>query len=106
MSNASQSGPGFRSVRPDWWFYDQLPPTARAALANAAFNWSAGSIHSAWRRGVPGYKTGADIAQAIAKADARQIEKDRERVWNFSNSCVRTKPPRKRPTAKRRRSRR
>lgn len=33
MSNASQSGPGFRSVRPDWWFYDQLPPTARAALA-------------------------------------------------------------------------
>src|SRR5262249_7876310 len=78
--NASQAGRSFRGRHDDLWYFDQLPPTARQALAEAAFEWSSGSIHVAWRRGRPGYKTGADIAARVAEADACQIAKDRKRV--------------------------
>ena len=51
------------------WYFDQLPPTARQALANASFNWSAGAMLNRWKRGTPGYKTGADIAKRVRAAD-------------------------------------
>jgi hypothetical protein len=75
--NALQGGCAFRGRHDDFWYFDQLPPTARNALANAVFDWSSGWVHGAWRRGRPGFKTGADVAARIAEADARQIEKDR-----------------------------
>lgn len=49
--------------------FDKLPPTARAAIANAAFNWAETNIYRAWNRGQPGFKTGADIAKAISGWD-------------------------------------
>jgi uncharacterized protein YmfQ (DUF2313 family) len=56
--------------KPDMWYFDQLPPTARAALANANFNWSSGSMLNRWKRGLKGYKTGAQIAERVRAADA------------------------------------
>jgi Family of unknown function (DUF6525) len=82
-TNASQGGRAFGGWRPDLWYFDKLPPTARTALANAAFNWSSGAFHGPWRRGVPGYTTGAAVAARIAEADAHQIVKDRKRVWGI-----------------------
>jgi len=51
------------------WYYDRLPPSARAALADANFNWSAGAVLNKWKRGISGYKTGKDIAASIRQAD-------------------------------------
>jgi hypothetical protein len=84
MSNASQGCPGWWGRHPDLWYYDRLPPAARAALANAAFDWSSGAIYGQWRRGKPGFQTGPDIATKVAAADARQIAKDRKRVWKIA----------------------
>jgi len=78
--NASQGGRSFRGCHTDLWYFDQLPPTARAALANAMFDWSSGWAHGCWRRGARGFKTGPDIAARIAEEDAQQISKDRKRV--------------------------
>ena len=75
MSNAPHVGRRARTKKPDLWYYDQLPPTARQALANAVFNWSAGAAYNRWRKGARGYKTGADIAERIAAADASVIGK-------------------------------
>jgi len=83
MSNASQGGSGWRGRHPDLWYFDRLPPTARAALAGAAFDWSSGWIYSQWRRGKPGFQTGSDIAVRLAEVDTRQIAKDRKRIWKI-----------------------
>jgi Family of unknown function (DUF6525) len=82
-SNASQSGRAFGGRRPDLWYFDKLPPTARTALANAAFNWASGAFYNAWQRGEPGFATGPDIAACVAEADAEQIARDRIRVWKI-----------------------
>jgi hypothetical protein len=84
-SNTSQGGSSFRGCRPDFWYFDRLPPTARAALANAVFDWSSGWIYGRWRRARPGFKTGSDIKNRIAEAGARWIAKDRKRVWRIND---------------------
>lgn len=56
--------------------FDKLPPTARAALANAQFNWAETNIFRAWNRGAPGFKTGADIAKRVAGWDKDAHAKD------------------------------
>jgi len=81
--NTSQGGPFFIGRHIDTWYFDRLPPTARKALAEAAFNWSSGAIYTAWRRSAAGFKTGPDCAARIAEADARQIAKDRRRIWGL-----------------------
>jgi hypothetical protein len=83
MSNVSQGGPVFRGRYPDLWYFDRLPPTARNALANAAFDWASGFFYTRWRRGKDGFKTGADIATRVAEADTNQIRRDRKRVWGI-----------------------
>ena len=77
MSNTPRVGKSARTSKPDFWYYDRLPPTARQALANAAFDWSSGSVYNRWNRGVRGYKTGADIAKQIAIWDSGVIAKTR-----------------------------
>jgi hypothetical protein len=69
VSNAHKVGRRASTTKPDLWYYDQLPPTARAALANADHAWSSGWIFNRWKRGERGYKTGKDCAAAIARAD-------------------------------------
>lgn len=65
-----------RHRRPSIWYFDRLPPSARAALADAAFLWSPGTIYSRWKKGTPGFKTGADCAARIREWDARQIARE------------------------------
>ena len=83
MDNISHSARFFRGRRDDLWYLERLPPSARAALCDAAFDWAAGWVYSQWRRGRPGFKTGPDIAVRIAEADAKQIRRDRKRVWGI-----------------------
>jgi hypothetical protein len=83
--NATQGGRAFRGCLSDLEYFDSLPPTARQALANAVFDWASGWVFGQWRRGQPGFKTGSDIAVRIAEADARQIAKDRKRVWKIKS---------------------
>jgi hypothetical protein len=81
--NGTQGGRAFRGRRNDFWYLERLPPTARKALCEAAFNWAAGWVYTQWRRGKQGFKTGPDIAVRIAEADTRQIATDRQRVWKI-----------------------
>jgi hypothetical protein len=79
------SGSSFSGAHDDFWYFDKLPPTARKALANAAFDWSAGATLNRWKRGQRGYKTGAEVAARVAEWDAKQIAKDRKRVWGSTD---------------------
>lgn len=69
-ANSPRVGRTVRLTKPDMWYFDQLPPTARLALANAMFNWSAGAVLNNWKRGAKGYKTGQQIAKNVAAWDA------------------------------------
>jgi Family of unknown function (DUF6525) len=84
MTNATQSGPSVQLRHPDLTYYDRLPPSARRALADAAFDWSSGAVLNRWKCGARGFQTGRDIAERVAEWDARQIDKDRKRVWGRS----------------------
>lgn len=61
--------------------FDRLPPTARKALREAAFNWATQPILTQFRRGVRGYVTGEQIAESISKWDRDQKIKEARRVW-------------------------
>ena len=72
-NNSPRVGRRAQVTKPDLWYFDQLPPTARKALSDAAFNWSAGAMFNRWKKGVKGYKTGPDIAHRVHEADKRII---------------------------------
>jgi Family of unknown function (DUF6525) len=86
--NASQGGSAFRGRHDDWWYLERLPPTARKALADAMFNWSAGWIYGLWNRGV--LKTGADVAARIRQIDELQAAREWHRVWKIEDRVSRT----------------
>lgn len=67
--------------------FDKLPPTARAALANAAFDWAPQPIVTQWRRGTKGMKTGQEIAAKVAEWDAKAIARNRARVWGIKDEA-------------------
>jgi hypothetical protein len=77
MSNTPRVGTSSKTAKPDLWYYDRLPPTARRALANAAFDWSAGAMFNRWNKAKRGYKTGKDIADRVAQWDRNAIQKSR-----------------------------
>lgn len=79
MGNTPRVGRASKVTKPDLWYYDQLPPTARRALADAAFDWSSGFIFNRWKRGVHGYKTGSDIAERVRAAEKAVIAKTERR---------------------------
>ena len=70
-SNTHRIGRPSGTTKPDLWYFDKLPPSARQALANAEHNWSSGWIYTAWSRAKRGYKTGQQCAQQVAAADRR-----------------------------------
>ena len=78
-SNSQGGGSAFQGRHPDLWYFDQLPPTARQALANADFNWASGAFFNRWRRGERGFKTGAQVADRVAEWDEIQFERERKR---------------------------
>lgn len=71
MSNASRVGRRSQTTKPDLWYYDRLPPSARAALANADYAWSSGWLYNAWSKGKSGFKTGQQCAERVKQADRR-----------------------------------
>jgi hypothetical protein len=73
LNNTSQGGRVFFGRHDNFWYLERLPPTARKALCEAAFNWAAGWIYSRWRQGKRGFKTESDIAARIAEVGAEQI---------------------------------
>jgi len=73
--NAHKVGRRSQASKPDLWYYDRLPATARAALANAERDWSSAWIYNAWNKARPGYKTGPQCAVQIAIADKRRKQK-------------------------------
>ena len=78
--NATQkTGSTFHGTKDDFWYFDRLPPSARAALANADFDWSSGAVYGRWKRAERGYKTGPNVAERIADWDRRQLERERKR---------------------------
>ena len=58
--------------------FDKLPPTARAALANAVENWVPQPILTWHRRGRKGYVTGADIAKSVEGWNVKELAKREE----------------------------
>jgi len=78
-NNTTQGGRSVSLRFDDFHYYDKLPPTARAALANAAFNWSSGALYNRWNKGVKGYKSGRDITERVREADASVIKKEKGR---------------------------
>jgi len=54
--------------------YDKLPPSARQALQNAAFDYAPQPIVTAWRNGRKGFKTGGEIAARVAEWDAKRTK--------------------------------
>jgi hypothetical protein len=85
MSNSS--GSYYSTTQNTMRAYDKLPPAARKALADAAFNWAPQPIVTKWNRGCAGYKTGPDIARKISEWDADRIAKDRSRVWGIKGGA-------------------
>lgn len=62
--------------------YDQLPPSVRLALQQAAFCWAPQPIRTMFeKRRIPA----KEIVKRIARWDADQIAKDRTRVWGFKD---------------------
>ncbi len=80
MDNAThKTGSSFQGAHDDFWYYDRLPPSARRALANALFDWSAGAIYSKWKRAASGFKTGAACAERVKEWDRNQLSRERKR---------------------------
>lgn len=67
---------GYYSTRENSYAaYDKLPPTAKQALQEAAFDWAVQPIKTRWTKGMKGYRTGKEIAATIAKWDREKIAK-------------------------------
>lgn len=59
--------------------FDALPRSARAALANACFNWPAGPLLVRWRRAEKGHRNGAELVARVAAWDRLQHRADARR---------------------------
>jgi hypothetical protein len=78
MANHHKSGSVSRASKASQWAaYDRLPPSVRAALQNAAFDWAPYPIYRAFERG---QRTAKETVRAIAQWDADQIRQDRKRI--------------------------
>ncbi len=67
--------------------FDKLPPTIRAALANAAFCYAPQPIRTRFNRGLMGYRNVKEVAATIRRWDAEKIAKDRKRVWGITDDA-------------------
>ena len=56
--------------------YDTLPPTLRRWLAEAALPWSPRSARRIWAKALANGLTPDEALGALAKAEARTLEKD------------------------------
>ncbi len=77
MAKNNSQGSYYSTTENSMAAYDKLPPTARLALQNAVFDWAPQPLVTSWRKGVKGYRNGADIARKVAAWDASKIRKAR-----------------------------
>ena len=85
-SNFRASGVSYASNEKQMDAYDRLPPSVRAALANAAFDWAAFPLRRRFERG---QYTVAELVKKIDNWDRDQIAKDRPRVWGLPTEARR-----------------
>lgn len=69
--NTHRVGRASRATKPDLWYYDRLPPSARKALQDAEHSWSSAWLYNNWSKSRPGYKTGQQCAEQVKAADRR-----------------------------------
>lgn len=74
MGNSNGSSRETRTLH----YYDQLPRSARAALANARFDWATRNM---LKRFEGGRMNARELVKHIEKIDAELAAKDRVRVW-------------------------
>lgn len=73
MGSNSQ-GAGVSRVRPDWYYFDQLPKELREALARSAFDWDSKFFLDRWNSGR------WSIPKLIAALEGYNHDKARKRV--------------------------
>lgn len=90
MGNSSGSSQETRTLH----YYDQLPRSARAALADARFDWATRSF---LKRFEAGQMSAKELVKHIEKIDAELAAKERARVWGDGYPMFKgdVKPPRK-----------
>lgn len=74
MGNSSGTSQETRTLH----YYEQLPRSAREALANARFNWATRSL---LRKFEDGRMKAKELVKYIEKIDAELAAKERARVW-------------------------
>lgn len=74
MGNSSGSSQETKTLH----YYEQLPKSARAALANAKFNWATRNM---LKRFEGGRMSAKELVKHIQKIDDELAAKDRAKVW-------------------------
>lgn len=74
MGNSSGSSREMRTLH----YYDQLPKSAREALANANFNWATGRMLKSFETNRMRAK---ELVKYIKKIDDELAAKERKKVW-------------------------
>lgn len=74
MGNSSGSSQETKTLH----YYEQLPKSARAALANAKFNWATRSM---LKRFEGGRMNAKDLVKYIQKIDDELAAKERAKIW-------------------------
>lgn len=74
MGNSSGTSNETRTLH----YYEQLPRSARAALANAKFNWATRGMLKKFEGGRMNVK---ELVKYIQKIDDELAEKERRKVW-------------------------
>lgn len=96
MSNSSG---GYRTTAKNAMAaFDKLPSSARAALANAAFQWAPQPFVTDWRRGR--WKNGKELAAYIVELDRSEVGKEVYRTYG-ANHPQAVRPARKQARRKR-----
>lgn len=79
--------------------YDKLPPSARAALANTAFDWASQPFLTGFeRRGR--WKNGKELAAYIVNLDCTEVGKEAYRTYGAGHPQA-VRPARKQARRKR-----
>lgn len=95
----NSSGSYYSTTKNTMAAYDKLPPSARAALANAAFDWAPQPFVTGFeRRGR--WKTGKELAAFIAKLDCLEVGKEGHRTYGPDHPQA-VRPARKQARRKR-----
>lgn len=74
MGNSSGSSQETKTLH----YYEQLPRSARAALASAKFNWATRNM---LKRFEGGRMSAKDLVKYIQRIDDDLAEKERQKVW-------------------------